>query len=63
MSAEEDRLRFAISGRADVTELHKSNGRWLGEGGELVELGALIAMGKAARPKQRLRTMAVGRPS
>jgi hypothetical protein len=49
LSAKEDRLRFAIAGRGDVTELQMNDGRWLGENGELVELGALIATEKDRR--------------
>jgi hypothetical protein len=63
LSATEDRLRFAIAGRGDVTELRLRDERWLGENGEVVELGALIPTEKAAKPKSRLRAMAVGRPS
>jgi hypothetical protein len=49
--------------RGDVTELQLKDGLWLGENGEPVELGALAATEKAAKPKSRLRAMAVGRPS
>ena len=63
LSASEDRLRFAIAGRADVTELKRIDGRWTNEGGEPVELGALIALGSAKEERKRPRVLAAGRPS
>lgn len=63
LAAEDERLRFAVSGRADITELQQNAGRWVDECGEPVELGALLAIGATAQPKKRLRAMAVGRPS
>ena len=63
LSASEDRLRFAIAGRADTTELKWIEGRWVGESGEPVELGALIALGTAAESRPRPRALAAGLPS
>ena len=63
LSASEDRLRFAIAGRADVTELKRIEGRWTNEGGEPVELGALIALGAAKEERKRPMVLTAGLPS
>jgi hypothetical protein len=61
LSAEEDRMRFAVAGRTDAVELRKVGGRWMGENGSPVELGAFIALGAAAKPRPR--TLTAGQPS
>jgi len=61
LSAGDDRMRVAISGRNDVTELQKIDGRWMSEGGTPVELGALVARGGEAQ--KRPRVLAAGEPS
>jgi len=63
LSASEDRMRFAIAGRSDVTELQRVDGRWMGENGEPVELGALIALGSVAETHPQTKVLAAGRPS
>jgi len=63
LSASGDRLRFAVSGRSDATELRNIRGRWMNERGEQVELGALIAMDRSAEALPAVRTRAAGWPS
>jgi hypothetical protein len=43
LSASAERLRVAIPGRKDVTELRLIEGFWTLESGERVELGAIVA--------------------
>jgi hypothetical protein len=61
LSATEDRLRLAIAGRSDVTELQRIGGRWATETGTPVEFGAMVACGGAA--EKRPRALAAGQPS
>jgi hypothetical protein len=56
LSSTPDALRFAISGRSDVTELQKIGDRWVNDAGLPVELGCLIAFDTAKQ--RRPRTMA-----
>jgi len=43
LSASAERLRVAVPGRKDATELRLIEGRWTLESGEHVELGAILA--------------------
>ena len=51
-----DRLRLAIAGRTDTTELVNIGGNWISENGTPVEFGALIALGAAGQARPRTNT-------
>jgi hypothetical protein len=59
LSNSTDCLRFAIAGRADVTELRRIGERWMTEAGVPVELGAFVALSAAVMPRRRALTAAM----
>jgi hypothetical protein len=56
LSAERGRMRVAIAGRADATELTEVGGRWMTDSGLPVEFGAIIALEGVGVP-ETARTM------
>jgi hypothetical protein len=60
LSADGDRLRLAIAGRTDTTELTNVGGRWMNESGIPVEFGAIFALDGVGQfqKKTAARTMA-----
>jgi hypothetical protein len=63
LSTEPGRMRVAIAGRRDATELNEVGGRWLTESGIPVEFGAILFSGVAGRPAETRALSASSLPS
>jgi hypothetical protein len=59
LSATPGRLRLSLAGSTDALEVVRRNGEWIAESGEVVNLGALLAVeSKANHTMPHARSMA-----